>query len=393
VTESRELDKTPSLEIDASGLRVAEEYRRGKETSVLAIMFTDIVGSTELREQLGEVAYELQREAHDESIRDLVELDRAGAVVKSTGDGALAVFAEPSTAVAKALQIQASLASHNYFKLRIGIDMGQVTVNSQRGIVADVFGRQVNRAARIESIAEPKHVLTSFQVYDCAVGWLVGTQVKWHSHGTASLKGFSEPISIHEAYDPLVVAPQSLRSEPQEVCEPKKQTEPKSRRYPVRIRPVQVISMPDPIHFYVQALTLIVIRFLQLTQFPPEILWVDDFPQNNIAIQSMLLKAGFKVELVLNTSDAIQKLALRSYTLVISDMGRDGNPTAGIDLLEWLQQQPGSPPAIIFCSSRGVSLYGLEAVETGALTCTAGLISLLDGILQVVEQSLYFIEI
>jgi class 3 adenylate cyclase len=49
--------------LDENAVRTAEEYRRRKATSVLAVMFTDIAGSTELREQLGEVTYELQREA------------------------------------------------------------------------------------------------------------------------------------------------------------------------------------------------------------------------------------------------------------------------------------------------------------------------------------------
>ena len=148
--------------LDENAVRTAEEYRRRKATSVLAVMFTDIAGSTELREQLGEVTYELQREAFDRNTRNLVEAEGAGAIVKSTGDGAFAVFAEPSTAVMKALALQAMLRTHNYFRLRIGLDMGQVAVTSQGGIVSDVFGRQVNRAARIQSIAAPEHVLSKF---------------------------------------------------------------------------------------------------------------------------------------------------------------------------------------------------------------------------------------
>jgi len=352
-------------------------------------MFTDIAGSTELRETLGEVAYEFQRETCDENIRDLVESGNAGAVVKSTGDGALAVFAEPSNAVSKALEIQESLASHSYFKLRIGIDMGQVAINSRSGIIADVFGRQVNRAARVESITEPKHVLTSFHVYDCAVGWLVGTNVKWHSHGKATLKGFAEPLSIHEPYDPRVVLPQSFPFQPQKEAFDPKPAEPLPR-CPIRIRPVQVISMSDPIDFYGQAFKLVATRFVQLTHAPPCILWVDDFPQNNNAVQRMLLEAGCRVDLELSTSGGMNRMTSSSYTLIISDMGRGTIATAGIDLLEQLQLQPAPPPVIVYCSNRGVSLYGGEAVETGALICTAGLISLLDGILQVMEQSLCF---
>ena len=56
--------------------------------------------------------------------------------------GALSVFSEPSTAVERSLEVQRALAEHP-FKLRIGLDMGQISVKSSFGIVADVFGRHV----------------------------------------------------------------------------------------------------------------------------------------------------------------------------------------------------------------------------------------------------------
>jgi class 3 adenylate cyclase/CheY-like chemotaxis protein len=376
--------------LDEGAVRLAEEYRRRKDTSVLSIMFTDIEGSTELRENLGEVAYELQREACDRDIRDLVEAGGAGALVKSTGDGALVVFAEPSTAVVKALALQELLASHDNFRLRIGIDMGQVTVTSQSGIIADVFGRQVNRAARIQSIAAPKHVLTSFHVYDCAVGWLTGTNVKWHCHGRASLKGFSEPASIHEPYDPRFLSPQTVQLETEAMdLGSGKQSEPSHSTQPVRIRPTEFVPTEDPISFYGQAFRLIGARFLDLTQNPPEVLWVDDFPDNNLGLREILLSAGFRVDQVLSTSEAVAMLTSRAYTLVVTDMGRGSNPTAGIELLRWMRSQSTPTPTVVFCSSRGVGLFGSEAIKTGALLCTAGFISLLDGILQITEQSFY----
>ena len=379
--------------LDELAVRTAEEYRRRKATSVLAVMFTDIVGSTELREKLGEVSYELQREVFDRNTRDLVEAEGAGAIVKSTGDGALAVFAEPSTAVVKALAVQAVVRTHNYFRLRIGIDMGQVAVTSKGGIVSDVFGRQVNRAARIQSIAAPEHVLSSFQVYDCAVGWLTGTNIRWCCHGYAALKGFAERISIHEPYDPQVLSPQSVQVQAEnEDGESGRTIESKPLIRSIRIRPVTFVSVQEPWDFYAEALGLNVARFLQLTHRRPNILWVDDFPQNNEEISAMLLRRGFLLDLATSTFDAVNKLSSRQYTLVVTDMGRGSNPTAGIELLEWMQRHSCPTPAIVYCSNRAVEDYGAEASTSGALLCTSGFISLLDGILQVVEQSFYYGE-
>jgi class 3 adenylate cyclase len=354
-------------------------------------MFTDIAGSTELREQLGEIVYERHREAHDQTVRDLVESENAGAVVKSTGDGALAVFAEPSSAVLKALAIQSAIASDDYFRLRIGIDMGQVSLSSKGGIIADVFGRQVNRAARIQSLAESQHVLASFHVFDCAVGWLIGTPIKWHNHGKTTLKGFAETVSIHEPYDSQNLLPQAMPmpADP-EGSGPVKSFQRESAVRSIRIRPVECVPVQSPLSFYGQAISLMVARLSELRPDPPTLLWVDDCPENNIREREILGAAGCRFDLAMSTSEAVQKITSRQYDVMITDMGRGSNPMAGIELLQWARNHNVHTPAIVYCSSRTVSLYGEEAISNSALLCTAGMISLLDGILQVLEQSWYF---
>jgi class 3 adenylate cyclase len=379
--------------LDDAAIRVAEAYRRKKVTSVLAVMFTDIAGSTELREELGEVAYEQHREVHEDAVRGLVESGGAGAVVKSTGDGVMAVFAEPSEAVVKALAIQMMQASHDIFRLRIGIDMGQVSLTSQGGIVADVFGRQVNRAARIQSLSQPDHILTSFHVYDCALGWLTGTGVKWHNHGMATLKGFSERVSIHEPYDPRFLSPQAshlLRAKEDVEELSIMALRPVSRS--IRLVLIEQISFDDPFKFYRQAIALAVARLVQARSGIPLILWVDDYPTNTAKERELLVGAGCRFDLALTTTEAESKLSSHRYSLIISDMGRGSNPIAGIELLESMQSRHIACPTLVYCSSRAVSLYSEDAVKKGALLCTAGVISLLDGVLQILEQSVYFMQ-
>jgi class 3 adenylate cyclase/CheY-like chemotaxis protein len=375
--------------VDEGAIRIAESYRRRKVTSVLAVMFTDIAGSTELREKLGEVAYENHREHHEGAVRDLIEKGGAGAVVKNTGDGAMAVFSEPSEAVTTALKIQAQ-TSEGILRLRIGIDMGQVSLESRGGIVADVFGRQVNRAARIQGLAQPTHVLTSFHVYDCAVGWLAGTEVKWHNHGKASIKGFSEAISIHEPYYPEHISPQVTEST---VKVDELPVYDRVRHTP-DVTPVDWAPGDDPMQYYAEAIAAASAQLLHPSWLPPKfhpwhvpaVLWVDDFPDNNLLEREILTRAGCRVDLAQTTLDATLKLKSTPYTAVISDMGRGDNPVAGLELLEWMKQQPRQRSlALIYCSTRALGLYKTEALKRGALLCTAGMISLLDGILQIMR--------
>src|SRR4030095_2452458 len=112
------VDHSPATPIDLrqAELGRGEKYRQERSTAVLAITFTDIVRSTELREQMGEVHYEEFREEHDALTVSIVERDAVGAVVKSTGDGVLAVFSEPSTAVERALELQERLLNHPFVK-------------------------------------------------------------------------------------------------------------------------------------------------------------------------------------------------------------------------------------------------------------------------------------
>ncbi|MBI4025113.1 MAG: hypothetical protein HY360_09040 [Verrucomicrobia bacterium] len=363
---------------DAQMVATAEAYRKRKTTSVLAVVFTDIAQSTELRERLGEIEYENLRELHDQTVRELAERDDAGAVLKSTGDGALAVFAEPSTAVMRCLGIQKLMATQPHFKLRIGIDMGQVSLASKGGIVVDVFGRQVNRAQRIQGLAEPEHILTSFHVYDCAVGWLREPAVSWHNHGGASLRGFSCPVSIHEPFDPQRTRPQSQLHRHESV-------------QPItfgvfNLRPLAVAPKGDPLAYYGIAIEQVIGNLRSAGRDSPSILWVDDYPSNNARPSQLLIHAGCIVDLALTTDEALRRMQSCEYALTITVMGRGQNGTAGIELLQVMRRHSIPTPAVVYCSSSAAAYYGEQATANGALVCTAGTVTLLDTILQVVEH-------
>jgi class 3 adenylate cyclase len=152
-------------------LRAVDRFCRERETAILAVMFTDLKGSSGLAEKHGEIASQELRHTHDKLLRAIVERDAAGAVLKNIGDSLLCVFSKPTEAVARAVEIQQALAAHNAshpqdqpIEVRIGIHMGQVVVEDV--VQRDIFGRHVNRAARVESLADGGQILVSHSVYD-----------------------------------------------------------------------------------------------------------------------------------------------------------------------------------------------------------------------------------
>jgi len=197
-------------------LQRIDQYRRDKNTSVLVVMFTDITGSTEFAEKHGEEAYNALRLRHNKILLGIIERDDAGRFVKNIGDAIMAVFAKPSDAVERALEIQRTLREHNAVAadgetivIRIGMHMGQVAKDDTTS--TDVFGRHVNRAARVESLTPPGHILITRPIYDSAKGWIDNKRYAFVEHGEYKLKGIAEPADLVEPYEPGVVKPASPR--------------------------------------------------------------------------------------------------------------------------------------------------------------------------------------
>jgi class 3 adenylate cyclase len=161
------------------------------DSAFRAIMFTDMVGSTDMTARLGDtMALELLR-AHDAIIRRSLE-HHGGAEVKHLGDGIMASFDDVPASVACAIQIQRELASYSQasvtpIRVRIGIHAGEPVVDSD-----DLFGSAVQLAARICGIARPSAILVSREVRDaCAAA-----DLRFDPAGSQTLKGFSGPIEL-----------------------------------------------------------------------------------------------------------------------------------------------------------------------------------------------------
>jgi class 3 adenylate cyclase len=202
-------------DLNENDLREVEGYAASRNTSVLVLFFTDMQGSSALKQRVTEVASEplfhnTVKKEHDEIIREVIKRDGSGAIIKDTGDGFFAVFAEPSTAVERALEIQAVFHGHPYIAVRIGIDMGQVIVQSSGGVHRDLFGRHVDWASRAMSLAEGGHVMVTKAVATDAEGFIDKAQMRCKGHGFYVVKPGESSIEVFEPYNANITQPMPL---------------------------------------------------------------------------------------------------------------------------------------------------------------------------------------
>ena len=136
--------------------------QRLKITS-LTFLFTDLKGSTELYERVGDlVAFDLVR-AHFRLLNEIVAAE-GGAVVKTIGDAVMATFPTPDRAMAAALRMrEAWKALNEDLFLKIGIHEGPclaVSLNDRQ----DYFGQTVNIASRVQGLALSRSIFATGQV-------------------------------------------------------------------------------------------------------------------------------------------------------------------------------------------------------------------------------------
>jgi class 3 adenylate cyclase len=155
----RDIYRTDTLDLD----------QRLKITS-LTFLFSDLKGSTELYDRVGDlVAFDLVR-AHFRVVNEIVAAE-AGAVVKTIGDAVMATFPTPDRAIAAALRMREAMRGFNAehgredLLLKIGIHEGPclaVVLNDRQ----DFFGQTVNIASRVQGLAESRAIFATRPVVD-----------------------------------------------------------------------------------------------------------------------------------------------------------------------------------------------------------------------------------
>ena len=133
------------------------------ERALATVLFTDIVGSTERARQVGDRRWGELLDSHDRLARELVA-QLQGQLVKSTGDGILALFDRPGRGIRCATALRDRLRGSGV-EIRAGVHTGEVQL---RG--GDVGGIAVHIAARVMATAGPGEVLVSSTVHDLVAG-------------------------------------------------------------------------------------------------------------------------------------------------------------------------------------------------------------------------------
>ena len=187
----RDLYRTDTIEID----------QRLKITS-LTFLFTDLRGSTELYERVGDLAaFDLVR-AHFRVLNDIVA-DEAGAVVKTIGDAVMATFPSPDRAVAAALRMREAMRELNASRgredllLKIGIHEGPciaVSMNERQ----DYFGQTVNIASRVQGLATSQSIFaTNAVISDARAAAVLDAASLTPVSQEAMLRGVASEMSLY----------------------------------------------------------------------------------------------------------------------------------------------------------------------------------------------------
>ena len=183
---------------------VLEEWKNPDTTielpSVYTFMFTDIVDSTSLTEELGNFKMQKVIRAHNKTVREALER-YGGTEVKHTGDGIMATFSISKFAVDAAVQIQQDINLFSRKKPKYGFDV-RIGLHSGEAVVEDddYFGTAVQTAARICTEAGPEEIWVSEEIE--RANWK--DQDKFSNAGEFALKGLSKEISLYKvSWDPI----------------------------------------------------------------------------------------------------------------------------------------------------------------------------------------------
>ncbi|MEP9387852.1 adenylate/guanylate cyclase domain-containing protein [Mesorhizobium sp. KR9-304] len=187
----RDLYRTDTLDVD----------QRLRITS-LTFLFTDLRGSTELYERVGDlVAFDLVR-AHFHVLHEIVAAE-AGAVVKTIGDAVMATFPTPDRAVAAAIRMRDAMMDLNAkngredLLLKIGVHEGPciaVTLNERQ----DYFGQTVNIASRVQGLANSQSIFaTGAVVEDKKTIDLLKSKALTPQSNNVSLRGIEREVLVY----------------------------------------------------------------------------------------------------------------------------------------------------------------------------------------------------
>jgi class 3 adenylate cyclase/tetratricopeptide (TPR) repeat protein len=171
-------------------------------TESVTVLFTDLVGSTELSSSLSRDVADEVRRAHFSALREAITAT-GGAEVKNLGDGLMVVFDAIATSLSCAVAMQQAIERYNRglpatLAIRIGISTGDVSVEE-----SDYFGDPVVEAARLCAVAQGGQILTT----DVVKGLARRSGHNFTTERELELKGLPEPVVAWEVVWESAAAP------------------------------------------------------------------------------------------------------------------------------------------------------------------------------------------
>ncbi|MEO5373795.1 MAG: adenylate/guanylate cyclase domain-containing protein [Alphaproteobacteria bacterium] len=164
---------------------------KNSSQSIITVMFTDMVGSTNLTQDRGDDRAQILVRTHNAIVRSALN-EFGGREVKHTGDGIMASFTSTSNAVEATIAIQQAVAAQSRdlgLKLRIGLNAGEPIQEEN-----DLFGTTVQLAARICAKADKDQIMVSNVVRELSAG----KPFRFVPRGTFELKGVRDPQPLYE---------------------------------------------------------------------------------------------------------------------------------------------------------------------------------------------------
>lgn len=188
-------DKVRDIESAKTASNSTEPPRRMMPRRLAAIVAGDIAGYSRLMELDEEGTHarvkRIQRDVIEPSITE-----HYGRLVKTTGDGFIAIFDSPVEAVRCAIVIQQNMFGRNTsqsrdrcIEYRIGVNLGDVIIEDD-----DIYGDGVNVASRLEGIADPGQVYISGGIYEQIKNKLV---CGYESLGDRKVKNITDPVRVY----------------------------------------------------------------------------------------------------------------------------------------------------------------------------------------------------
>jgi pimeloyl-ACP methyl ester carboxylesterase len=157
----------------------ADHQQAERDRFLGTVLFTDIVGSTELAARIGDARFRDLLESYNRLLRR--QLDRfRGKLMDTAGDGALALFDSPARGIACAEAIRDGVRALG-IEVRAGLHTGEIEQREDGG----VGGIAVHIGARVSALAGPSEILVSRTIKDL----IAGSSVRLESRGEHQLKG------------------------------------------------------------------------------------------------------------------------------------------------------------------------------------------------------------